>query len=73
MGVVLAIVWSAKTHLWIANGMQMILTDDGVFGRVATFGVAAGFLVGGVVFWAPTMKGAVGRLSVVLGNASYST
>jgi peptidoglycan/LPS O-acetylase OafA/YrhL len=53
--------------------MQMIVTDVGVFARVFTFGVAAFLIVAGVVLWSPEMKGLMGRLLVVLGNASYST
>jgi exopolysaccharide production protein ExoZ len=57
----------------IANGEQMILVDNGSFARVATWGICAALIVGGTVFWSPSMKNALGKCFVLLGNASYST
>jgi exopolysaccharide production protein ExoZ len=56
----------------MANGLQMIMMDAGVIERVMTWGVAALLLVGGVVFWSPSIETRLGRVVVVLGNASYS-
>jgi exopolysaccharide production protein ExoZ len=56
-----------------ANGLQMILTDTGVFARVFTWGICAALIVGGVIFWSPSIKGALGKWWVSMGNASYST
>jgi exopolysaccharide production protein ExoZ len=55
-----------------ANGMQMVLADVQVIRRVATWGLSAAMIVGGIIFWAPVIKTRVGRIVVVLGNASYS-
>ncbi len=64
-------------QLWnppaIASGYQMIWVDQGVFLRVATWGVLALVIVAGVVFWSPSLKSPLGKWSVLLGNASYST
>ena len=57
----------------IASGFQMIWVDQGVSLRVATWGVLALVLVAGVVFWSPSLKSPLGKWSVLLGNASYST
>jgi len=51
----------------------MIWADQGVYLRVATWGVLALVIVAGVVFWSPSMKSPLGQWSVLLGNASYST
>jgi exopolysaccharide production protein ExoZ len=72
-GVVLAIGLRAYNSHTVATGLHMIRVDAGVFERVATFGIAALLLVGGVILWSPTLTNRVGRLFVILGNASYST
>jgi peptidoglycan/LPS O-acetylase OafA/YrhL len=51
----------------------MIMQNQGAFGRVGTWGVCAALLVGGLVFWSPSMDSTFGRWSVLLGNASYSS
>jgi exopolysaccharide production protein ExoZ len=56
-----------------ATGAQLILADEGVFLRVATWGVCALLLVAGIVFWSPPMHKPLARLWLQLGNASYST
>ena len=80
LGMILTMLGIAATFFWarvdsprIADGVTMIAKDAGVFARVATFGLAAFLIVGGVVFWSPGMEGRLGRTLVVLGNASYST
>lgn len=55
-----------------AASMEMILADDQVWRRVLTWGLAAGTLTAGVIFWSPSPKGRPGKIAVVLGNASYS-
>jgi peptidoglycan/LPS O-acetylase OafA/YrhL len=72
-GTGLALFWECADRPSIAHGMQMIVTNVGVFARVATFGMAAFLIVGGVVLWGPGMKGFLSRTLVILGNASYST
>jgi exopolysaccharide production protein ExoZ len=72
-GVLLAVGLQALHSQTIATGVQMIQVDAGVFARVATFGIAAFLLVGGVILWSPTLTNRAGRLFVILGNASYST
>jgi exopolysaccharide production protein ExoZ len=56
-----------------ATGMQMVLAGDRVTTRAATWGLAAALMVFGVAFWLPAMKSRIGRVAVILGNASYST
>jgi exopolysaccharide production protein ExoZ len=72
-GTALALVWTVYGAHATANGMQMIMVDSGVFERVVTFGIAAFLIVGGVIFWSPSLSSAPGRLFVILGNASYSS
>jgi exopolysaccharide production protein ExoZ len=71
-GTVLAF-YLAWRRLPVANGMQMVLANQGVWGRDATWGLAAALIVSGVVFWSPPVRGRLGRLGLILGNASYST
>jgi exopolysaccharide production protein ExoZ len=56
----------------VATGPQAIMGDDAVVARTMTWGVAALLLVGGVVFWSPSIQTQPGKIAVVLGNASYS-
>jgi len=56
----------------IAYGPRMVFNGDGVMLRVMTWGVAALMIVGGMVFWSPTIRSRPGRIAVVLGNSSYS-
>jgi exopolysaccharide production protein ExoZ len=72
LGILLALVLEAHTSPRIANGLQMILGGEGVFTRVATWGMSAALLVSGLVFWSPALDGRVGKVWVLLGNASYS-
>ena len=65
-------------YFWIyppdaANGYQMITINDRVVTRVLTWGISAAMIVGGMIFWSPVIRTPIGRLAVVLGNASYST
>jgi peptidoglycan/LPS O-acetylase OafA/YrhL len=78
MGMVLVIIGAlASLSLFaipfpVANGLPMVMTAVAVKMRVATWGMAAVMIVGGVVFWSPSIKSRAGTLAVVLGNASYS-
>ena len=56
----------------VANGFQMIAVDNGVLARAATWGICAALIVGGVIFWSPSMKSLPGRWGVLMGNSSYS-
>jgi exopolysaccharide production protein ExoZ len=71
LGAALALGTQAAGSHKVANGMQMILLDIGVWARVWTFGIAAALLVGGFIFWSPA-AGRVGRVFVAVGSASYS-
>ena len=73
IGVVGSILLQLSNPPAIASGFQMIWADQGVFLRVATWGVLALMIVSGVVFWSPSMKSRPGMWAVLLGNASYST
>lgn len=55
-----------------ATGMQMVLANQQVPARLGTWGVAAWLVVAGVVLGGLMIRGPVGRLLTVLGNASYS-
>lgn len=55
-----------------ADGMHMVLAGKLVLQRAITWGVAAALIVGGMVFWSPSMKSRAGQFAVVLGNSSYS-
>jgi peptidoglycan/LPS O-acetylase OafA/YrhL len=52
--------------------MYPILAGRNCWMRVGVWGIPAALLVGGVVFWAPSMRSLPGRISVFLGDASYS-
>jgi exopolysaccharide production protein ExoZ len=73
VGVAAAILLQIHNPPSVASGLQMVMLDDGVFLRVATWGVCALVIVSGVVFWSPSMESAFGKAWVILGNASYST
>jgi exopolysaccharide production protein ExoZ len=73
IGVVASILLQIHNPPSVASGLQMVMLDDGVFLRVATWGVCALVIVSGVVFWSPSMESAFGKAWVLLGNASYST
>jgi exopolysaccharide production protein ExoZ len=55
----------ASEQDWILAGYYCWL-------RVGVWGVPAALLVGGVIFWNPSMSSAPARLLVFLGDASYS-
>ena len=56
-----------------AESMQQILSDmPSVMWRVGTWGLAAACLVGGGIFAQTTVKTWFGKLTVVIGNSSYS-
>jgi exopolysaccharide production protein ExoZ len=55
-----------------ATSFQMILMNVDVVRRVMTWGLAAALIVAGVVIWSGPVTSRVGRLFVLLGNASYS-
>ena len=73
IGTVASILLQRHNPPAVASGLQMIWADQGVYLRVATWGVLALVIVAGVVFWSPSMKSPLGQWSVLLGNASYST
>ncbi len=52
--------------------LTSVFAGEGCWQRVLLWGVPAALLVGGVVFWAPTLEMRAGRWLVFLGNASYS-
>jgi exopolysaccharide production protein ExoZ len=56
-----------------AAGIDMVLASVQVMRRVLTWGISAALIVGGVIFWSPSTHSFVGKIAVVLGNASYST
>lgn len=64
---------SLRLPFTVANGAQMIMVDDGALARAATWGICAALIVGGTVFWSPSMKSTLGKWLVLLGNSSYST
>jgi peptidoglycan/LPS O-acetylase OafA/YrhL len=72
-GSILAIGLRTYNSPTVASGLHMVRIDSGVFERVFTFGIAAALIVGGMIFWSPALSNRLGRLFVVLGNASYST
>jgi peptidoglycan/LPS O-acetylase OafA/YrhL len=55
------------------RGEWDILMNHGAMERAYTWGVAAALIVLGMVLLSPRMESPLGRLSVLLGNASYST
>ncbi len=73
LGIVLCVYWALYFPKGSANGMQMIMNDDGALKRTMTWGWAAAFIVGGIIFWAPDLSGRLGKLMVILGTASYSS
>ncbi len=52
--------------------MYPILAGRNCWMRVGIWGIPAALLVGGVIFWAPSMRSLPGRILVFLGDASYS-
>jgi exopolysaccharide production protein ExoZ len=72
LGAALVIYLAAHTPAAVADSEQMVMVGAGVLGRVMTWGLAATLIVGGVVFWSPSLDSRIGRLFVVLGTASYS-
>ena len=61
-----------NSTLHMANGYQMLLANKGAFLRVCTWGVAAALLCAGCTFWNPAVRFRIGRLALLVGNASYS-
>jgi exopolysaccharide production protein ExoZ len=55
-----------------ASEQDWILAGYSCWLRVCVWGVPAALLVGGVIFWSPTMRSVPARLLVFLGDASYS-
>jgi peptidoglycan/LPS O-acetylase OafA/YrhL len=62
-----------RSHLPVANGMHMVMSNSHVWMRVSTWGISAACLVAGMVLWSPDSTGAIPRVFVALGDASYST
>jgi exopolysaccharide production protein ExoZ len=73
IGFVTSVVINAWNLPQVATGEQMIMANAGAFARAGSWGICAALIVGGVVFWSPSMKTVFGRVCVLLGNASYST
>lgn len=55
-----------------ASEQDWILAGRDCWLRVGLWGTPAALLVGGVIFWAPSMRSFPARLLVFLGDASYS-
>jgi exopolysaccharide production protein ExoZ len=55
-----------------AAGIGMAVSAEGVMRHVLTWGLSAALIVSGVVFWLPVIRTPLGKVAVVLGNASYS-
>jgi peptidoglycan/LPS O-acetylase OafA/YrhL len=55
------------------DGLDKVASGVNLIPGVATWGIAATMIVGGMVFWQPAFKTKLGKIAVVLGNASYST
>jgi peptidoglycan/LPS O-acetylase OafA/YrhL len=55
-----------------AMSMEMILNDNGVTHRALTWGLAAAFIVAGIIFWSPSSERPAWRASVAVGDSSYS-
>jgi exopolysaccharide production protein ExoZ len=72
LGTALVIYLAAYTPAAAANSQQAVMEGVGVLGRVMTWGVAAVLIVGGGVFWSPSLNSRIGRIFVALGTASYS-
>ena len=52
--------------------MYPLLAGRNCWLRVGVWGIPSALFVGGVIFWAPGMRSLAGRISVFLGDASYS-
>jgi exopolysaccharide production protein ExoZ len=72
LGAGMALYLSAYPEKGGATGIDMVLASVEVMIRVLTWGLAATMIVGGVIFWSPSIRSRFGRIAVVLGNASYS-
>lgn len=72
-GIAGAIVLGLSKPHWIAPYQNQILAGDGVLARALTWGVACALVLAGVVLLSPSLKSRLGRTTVALGNASYST
>ena len=71
LGIVLSVLLYMY-HPPVAYSMQEVFANSGVLTRVGTWGLAATFLVGGIVFWSPSLASIPGQIAIALGNASYS-
>jgi exopolysaccharide production protein ExoZ len=54
------------------NGLSRVISGANLMPGVLTWGVAAALMVGGIVFWQPEFTTRLGKIGVILGNASYS-
>ena len=72
LGVIASFVLRNSPVPW-PNGLQRVVTGANLMPSVLTWGVAAAMMVGGIVFWQPEFKTRLGKIAVILGNASYST
>jgi exopolysaccharide production protein ExoZ len=73
VGVAMALYLRAFPEKGGAAGIEMVLASVQVMRRVLTWGSAATMIVGGVIFWSPSIRSQPGKIAVILGNASYST
>ena len=71
-GTVAALYIRHKPPAGAAEGMASILYGGDVMLRALSWGAAAALIIGGIVFWSPSVRGRTGKLAVVIGNASYS-
>ncbi len=73
VGAAIALYLRAHPEQGGADGINMVLTSVDVMRRVLTWGIAATMIVGGIIFWSPSIQSRPGKIAVILGNASYST
>jgi peptidoglycan/LPS O-acetylase OafA/YrhL len=72
LGVAISLYLRAYPEFGGATGISMVLAGVEVMRRVLTWGLAATMIVAGVIFWSPAIRTQPGKISVILGNASYS-
>jgi exopolysaccharide production protein ExoZ len=72
LGVIASFVLRNSPFPW-PNGLERVVTGANLMPSVLTWGVAAAMMVGGIIFWQPEFKTRLGKIAVILGNASYST
>jgi exopolysaccharide production protein ExoZ len=71
-GVSLSLYLRANPHQGGAGGIDMVLSSVGAVRHAFTWGLAATMIVSGMVFWSPSIRSLPGRMTIILGDASYS-